>query len=196
MIRNNICLNAHPAGCTANVHRQIEYARNVLSPADNSPKLALIVGCSSGYGLASRICAAFGYKATTVGLSFENEPSEKRGGTPGYYNNAAFDREAEKAGLVSISLNGDAFSDEMKVQAVAAVREVAAAAAIPAKIDLLVYSLASPLRTDPKTGVILKRYASKAEAARSLGKHPTGTGLGKACDTGEIYHGAIWMWND
>jgi enoyl-[acyl-carrier protein] reductase/trans-2-enoyl-CoA reductase (NAD+) len=156
MIRNNICLNANPEGCAANVKRQIEYTKNNLSPVNNAPKLALIVGCSNGYGLASRICAGFGYGAVTVGLSFENEPSEKRTGTPGFYNNEAFDSEAAKAGLVSISLNGDAFSDEMKSKTAEAVRQAAAKAGIPAKIDLFVYSLASPVRTDPKTGTMYK----------------------------------------
>jgi len=157
MIRNNICLNANPEGCTANVKKQIDYAKKNLSLSDNAasaPKLALIVGCSTGYGLASRISAAFGYKTVTVGVSFENEPSEKRSGTPGFYNNETFDREAAAAGIVSVTLNGDAYSDEIKKAAVKAVKEAAAKAGIPAKVDLFVYSLASPARTDPKTGVM------------------------------------------
>ena len=156
MIRNNICLNANPDGCTKSVERQIEYAKKNLSAEKNSPKLALVVGCSLGYGLASRICAAFGYGAVTVGLSLENEPSEKRTGTPGYYNNTAFDSEAAKAGLVSISLNGDAFSDEMKSKTAEAIRQAASKAGIPAKIDLFVYSLASPVRTDPRDDVMYR----------------------------------------
>jgi len=156
MIRNNLCLNAHPAGCAANVQNQIEYAKKNLSPENNSPKLALVIGCSNGYGLASRISAAFGYRAVTVGLSFENEPTEKRTGTPGFYNNEAFDRRAEKEKLVSITLNGDAYSDEIKIETAKAVKQAAAKAGIPAKIDLLVYSLASPVRTDPKTRVMYK----------------------------------------
>ena len=94
MIRSNICLNAHPAGCAAGVLKQIEYAKKHLSPTEGTPKLVLVVGCSNGYGLASRICAGFGYKAVTVGVSLENEPSEKRTGTSGFYNNQAFDMEA------------------------------------------------------------------------------------------------------
>jgi len=162
MIRNNICLNAHPEGCALNVKKQIEYTKKNLkidaqqNAAKLAPKLALVVGCSNGYGLASRICAGFGYGSVTVGLSFENEPSEKRSGTPGFYNNAVFDLEAEKEGLVSISLNGDAYSDEMKTKTIDAVRQAAAKAGIPAKIDLFIYSLASPARTDPKTGVLYK----------------------------------------
>jgi len=165
MIRNNICLNAHPEGCAANVRKQIEHVKKKLLPADAAlavtPKLALIVGCSTGYGLASRICAAFGYKAVTVGISFENEPSEKRSGTPGFYNNETFDKEAAASGLVSITLNGDAFSDEIKAATAQAVKQAAEKAGIllpgqSAKIDLFVYSLASPVRTDPKTGVMYK----------------------------------------
>jgi len=156
MIRNNICLNAHPAGCAASVLNQIEYVKKNMSKGANSPKLVLVVGCSIGYGLASRISAGFGYGAATVGLSFENEPTEKRCGTPGYYNNKTFDNEAEKSGLVSISLNGDAFSNEMKVRTAEAVKQAAGKAGIPAKIDLFVYSIASPVRTDPKDGVMYK----------------------------------------
>jgi enoyl-[acyl-carrier protein] reductase/trans-2-enoyl-CoA reductase (NAD+) len=156
MVRNNICLNCHPTGCAVSVQRQIEYAKKNLSSNGNAPKLALIIGCSTGYGLASRIAAAFGYNAVTVGVSKEKEPSDKHVGTPGFYNNEAFDREAAKAGLVSISLNGDAFSDENKSETCEAVRKAAAKAGIPAKVDLVVYSLASPVRTDPKTGVMYK----------------------------------------
>jgi len=162
MIRNNICLNAHPAGCAANVRRQIEYAKKNLSPRENpqqnqrTPKLALIVGCSNGYGLASRINAAFGYKAVTVGVSFENEPSEKRSGTPGFYNNEEFDRVTKQEGLVSITLNGDAYSDAVKKETVKAVKDAAEKAGIEAKLDLFIYSLASPVRTDPKTNVMYK----------------------------------------
>jgi len=156
MIRNNICLNADPEGFAPNVQKQIEYAKKNLNIDSGAPKMVLVAGCSNGYGLASRICAGFGYGAATVGLSYENEPTEKRTGTPGYYNNLAYDDEAAKAGIVSITLNGDAFSDEMKVKTSAAVKEAALKAGISAKIDLFVYSLASPVRTDPKSGVMYK----------------------------------------
>jgi len=156
MIRSNICLNAHPAGCAASTLKQIEYAKKHLTTIEGAPKLVLVVGCSNGYGLASRICAGFGYKAVTVGVSLENEPTEKRTGTSGFYNNQAFDKEAEKAGLVSITLNGDAFSNEIKSKTAEAIKQAASKAGIPAKIDLFVYSLASPVRTDPKTGVMYK----------------------------------------
>jgi enoyl-[acyl-carrier protein] reductase/trans-2-enoyl-CoA reductase (NAD+) len=159
MIRSNICINSHPAGCAASVRRQIGYAKNYLQ-ADRgkpgTPKLALVLGCSTGYGLASRVAAAFGYAAATVGVSFEKPATESKPGTPGFYNNLSFDREAARAGLVSKTLDGDAYSDAMKAGAAKALREAAAAAGLPAAADLIVYSLASPVRTDPKTGVLYK----------------------------------------
>jgi enoyl-[acyl-carrier protein] reductase/trans-2-enoyl-CoA reductase (NAD+) len=167
MIRNNICINSHPTGCAAVVRRQIHYVRDTLAggkdPAaarsaapPGSPKLALIIGCSTGYGLASRIAAAFGYGAATLGVSFEKPASESRPGTPGWYNNLGFEAEASRAGLAAKTLNGDAFSRAMKAETIKAVRELAEGAGIPAKIDLLIYSLASPVRTDPETGVMYK----------------------------------------
>jgi enoyl-[acyl-carrier protein] reductase/trans-2-enoyl-CoA reductase (NAD+) len=158
MVRNNICMNSHPAGCAVSVKRQIEYVQKTLPENDGAaaPKLALILGCSNGYGLASRIAAAFGYKAATVGVSKEKAPSKNHTGTPGYYTNLAFEKEAAAAGLAAKTLDGDAFSNEMKAETAQAVRDVAASAGLPAKIDLIVYSLASPVRTDPKTGELHK----------------------------------------
>ena len=157
MIRNNICLNAHPAGCAAVVQKQIEYARKNLSPdKGKTPELALVIGCSNGYGLASRIAAAFGYRTVTVGVSFEKAATENHTGTPGYYNNMAFDLQALKAGVVSRTVNGDAFSDETKTETALALREAAKEAKIAAEIDLVIYSLASPVRIDPKTGIQYK----------------------------------------
>jgi enoyl-[acyl-carrier protein] reductase/trans-2-enoyl-CoA reductase (NAD+) len=167
MVRNNICINSHPSGCAAVVRRQIQYIRDTLVSGKDSaaaraaappgcPRLVLVIGCSTGYGLASRISAAFGYGAATVGLSFEKPASESKPGTPGYYNNRTFDAEAAKAGLPFKTLDGDAFSDAMKAETIKAVKELAAGAKIPAQIDLVIYSLASPVRTDPKTGVMYK----------------------------------------
>ena len=179
MVRNNICLNSHPIGCAASVQRQIDYTRQNLKPPTlaqpmtsaqpmtlpmtltqqvsvPAPRLVLVIGCSNGYGLASRIAAAFGYGAVTVGLSKEKAATEKHTGTPGYYSNMKFDHEAAKAGLVSITLDGDAFSDETKAETAAAIREAAGKAGLPAKIDLIIYSIASPVRTDPKTGIQYK----------------------------------------
>jgi enoyl-[acyl-carrier protein] reductase/trans-2-enoyl-CoA reductase (NAD+) len=146
------------------VKRQIEYVREKFphngqaaagAPeiGGGAPRLVLVLGCSTGYGLASRIAAGFGCGAATVGVSFEKAASANKPGTPGFYNNMAFDAEAKKQGLVSKTLDGDAFSDAVKDQAVAALKEAAALAGIPAQVDLIVYSLASPVRTDPKTGV-------------------------------------------
>ena len=157
MVRNNICLNSHPAGCAAVVKRQIEYVKGQIPGAqEGTPRLALVIGCSTGYGLASRITAAFGYGAATVGISLEKPASDTKPGTPGYYNNLCFDREARKAGLVSITLDGDAFSDGVRAQAADAIRKAAAEAGLPAKVDLIIYSLASPVRTDPKTGTLYR----------------------------------------
>ncbi|MCX7948858.1 MAG: trans-2-enoyl-CoA reductase family protein [Treponemataceae bacterium] len=167
MIRNNICLSSHPTGCRKAVQNQINYVTTHLagglSPIEaarrapqGAPRLALVIGCSTGYGLASRIAAAFGYGAATVGISFEKAGSPTKPGTPGWYNNLAFDREAAQAGLVSQSLDGDAFSSEMKDRAIAAIKEVAQKAGIPAQVDLVVYSLASPVRTDPRDGTLYR----------------------------------------
>jgi len=165
MIRNNICLNSHPAGCAKALRNQIAYVRQHLAggkaPLDaktaaqpGSPALVLVIGCSTGYGLASRIAAAFGYGAATVGISFEKAGSSSKPGTPGWYNNRCFDAEAAQAGLTAKTLDGDAFSAEMKAETAKALRETARTAGIPAKVDLIIYSLASPVRTDPKTGIM------------------------------------------
>jgi enoyl-[acyl-carrier protein] reductase/trans-2-enoyl-CoA reductase (NAD+) len=156
MVRNNICINSHPAGCAASVRKQIEYVKKTMTPNGRTPKLALVIGCSTGYGLASRIAAAFGCRAATIGVSFEKAGTETKPGTPGFYNNLTFDKEAAKAGLYSKTLDGDAFSDAMKDQTVQAIQEAAAAVNLPAKVDLVIYSLASPVRTDPKDGVMYK----------------------------------------
>jgi len=160
MVRNNICHNSHPEGCAASVRRQIEYAKKTLGGTVNSPNiapgLALVIGCSNGYGLASRIAAAFGYGAATIGVSFEKPATRIYTASPGFYHNLAFDHEAEKAGIIARTLIGNAFLDVMKAETAKAVREAAVAANIPAKIDLIVYSLASPVRTCPRTGIQYK----------------------------------------
>ena len=114
MVRNNICINAHPLGCAKETERQIDYIHGKRQAYDRleGPKAVLVMGCSTGYGLASRISAAFGFGAATVGVSFERSPSETSTGTPGWYNNRAFDAAADAAGLVSRSLDGDAFSKD------------------------------------------------------------------------------------
>lgn len=148
-IINNICLNSHPAGCSADVARQIAYVRS-KGPVKNGPKNVLVIGSSTGYGLATRIESAFGAGARTIGVAFEKAGSEKGPGTAGFYNTIAFDKAAKKEGLFSLSFNGDAFGDEMKATVVAAVKEHLGT------VDLIVYSLASPVRTDPKTGIMYR----------------------------------------
>lgn len=156
MVRSNICLNAHPQGCRKSVLDQIEYTRRQkavqegIAGTHRPVKNVLVLGCSNGYGLASRITAAFAYGAATIGVSFEKAGSEKKYGTPGWYNNLAFDAEASKEGIYSFTIDGDAYSDEIKN----AVIEKAKAEHM--KFDLVVYSLASPVRADPNTGVMYK----------------------------------------
>lgn len=158
MIRSNICINAHPIGCGKETEHQINYIkackekRGIKTAAEGGtgPKAVLVLGCSTGYGLASRIAAAFEYGAATIGVSFEKEGSEKKGGTPGWYNNLAFDQAAKAAGLPAVTLNMDAFSNECR-QAV-----IQEAKKMGVTFDLVVYSLASPVRTDPETGVLYK----------------------------------------
>jgi len=172
MVRNSICINSHPEGCVVSTTRQIALAKKAMSGAGaasggaETPRLVLVVGCSAGYGLSSRIAAAFGYGAATVGVSFE-KVQDKKPGTPGFYNNLAFERGAAKDGLTAVTVNGDAFSDETKAETAKAIREAAAKAGVPAKIDLFVYSLASPVRTDPKTGILHKSALKPIGAAFS-----------------------------
>lgn len=144
-IRGFICTNAHPVGCAENVNQQIEYVKQQGEIA-HKPTNVLVIGCSTGYGLASRITSAFGAGAKTLGICFEKEPTERKTGTAGWYNTAAFHRAAEAEGLYHKTLNGDAFSHEMKKQVIDIIKQDLG------KIDLIVYSLASPRRTDPDTG--------------------------------------------
>ncbi len=144
-VRGFICTNAHPEGCAANVREQIAYIKGA-GPISPGPKNVLIIGASTGYGLASRITAAFGTGANTLGVFFERPPTEKKTASPGFYNAAAFEQEARAAGLYAKSINGDAFSQEIKDQVIQTLNEDTG------KLDLIVYSLASPRRTDPTTG--------------------------------------------
>lgn len=146
-IRGFICTTAHPTGCAAHVQEQIDHVKKSGALADG-PKRVLVLGASGGYGLASRIVSAFGAGAATIGVSFEREPTATRTGLAGWYNNVAFDAQAEQAGLYAKSFNGDAFGDEMKQTIIDTIK------ADLGEIDLLVYSLASPVRQHPKTGVL------------------------------------------
>ena len=144
-VRGFICTNAHPSGCAASVKEQITYVKEQGEIAVK-PKNVLVIGCSTGYGLASRITAAFGAGAKTLGVCFEKEPTIKRTGTAGWYNTASFHKEAHSAGLYAKSINGDAFSHAIKDQTIDMIKSDLG------KIDLVIYSLASPRRTDPDTG--------------------------------------------
>lgn len=146
-IRGFICTNAHPAGCEAHVNEQIAYVKS-QQQADQKPKNVLVIGASTGYGLASRITAAFGNNAKTLGIFFEKPPTEKKTGSAGWYNTSAFQKAADEAGIWSKNINGDAFSHDVKDKAIAMIKEELG------EIDLVVYSLASPRRTDPDTGEV------------------------------------------
>ncbi len=145
-MRGFICLTAHPKGCEQNVKNQIEYVKS--KGKINGPKRVLVIGASTGFGLASRITSAFGSDAATIGVFFEKAPSEGKTASPGWYNSAAFEVEAEKAGLYAKSINGDAFSNEVKQQTIDMIK------ADLGQIDLIIYSLASPVRQHPVTGVL------------------------------------------
>jgi enoyl-[acyl-carrier protein] reductase/trans-2-enoyl-CoA reductase (NAD+) len=145
-MRGFICLTAHPAGCEQNVKNQIAYVQS--KGAIDGPKRVLVIGASTGFGLASRITSAFGSNAATLGVFFEKAPAEGKTATPGWYNSAAFEKEAIKAGLYAKSINGDAFSNEVKQQAIDLIK------ADMGQIDLVIYSLASPVRMHPSTGVL------------------------------------------
>jgi enoyl-[acyl-carrier protein] reductase/trans-2-enoyl-CoA reductase (NAD+) len=146
-IRGFICTNAHPAGCEAHVNEQIAYVKAQTS-TDSGPKNVLVIGASTGYGLASRITSTFGHDAKTLGIFFEKPPTEKKTGSAGWYNTAAFVKAADEAGIYAKSINGDAFSHEIKAKTIETIK------ADMGKIDLVVYSLASPRRTDPDTGEV------------------------------------------
>lgn len=145
-MRGFICLTAHPDGCAKSVKNQIEYVQS--KGQINGAKRVLVVGASTGFGLASRITAAFGSNASTIGVFFEKEPSEGKTATPGWYNSAAFEKEAHAAGLYAKSINGDAFSKQIKEQTIDLIKKDLG------QVDLVIYSLASPVRLHPETGVL------------------------------------------
>ena len=147
--RGFICLTSHPTGCEQNVKDQIAYVQS--KGKIEGAKKVLVIGSSTGFGLASRISSAFGSDAATIGVFFDKPAAEGKPGSPGFYNTAAFEQEAEKAGLYAKSINGDAFSNEIKEQVVKLIKEDLG------QVDLVIYSLASPVRTHPESG---KRFKS------------------------------------
>lgn len=157
-IRGFICTTAHPIGCAAHVAQQIDYIKS-HEPIKAAPKKVLVIGASTGYGLASRIAAAFGGGAATMGVFFEKASDGKRTATAGWYNTAAFEEAARKAGLYARSFNGDAFSDQMRQDVCQAIK------ADWGQVDCVIYSLASPRRVDPKTGYIYKSVLKPKGAA-------------------------------
>nr|WP_315223343.1 enoyl-ACP reductase FabV [uncultured Flavobacterium sp.] len=145
-MRGFICLTAHPEGCEQNVKNQIAYIQS--KGAISGAKKVLVIGASTGFGLASRITSAFGSDAATIGVFFEKPPVEGKTASPGWYNSAAFEKEAHKAGLYAKSINGDAFSNEIKRETLDLIK------ADLGQVDLVIYSLASPVRTNPNTGIL------------------------------------------
>ena len=145
-MRGFICLTSHPKGCEQNVKNQIEYVKS--KGHIEGAKKVLVIGASTGFGLASRITSTFGSDAATIGVFFEKPPVAGRPGSPGWYNSAAFENEAKKTGLYAKSVNGDAFSNEVKRQTLDLIK------ADLGQIDLIIYSLASPVRLHPVTGVL------------------------------------------
>lgn len=148
-IRGFICTTTHPVGCAANVREQIDLTK-AQGRIENGPKKVLVIGASSGYGLSSRIAAAFGSGAATIGVFFEKPATEKKTGTAGWYNSAAFERFAHEEGLYAKSLNGDAFSHEAKQKVIELIKQDLG------QVDLVVYSLASPVRKLPDTGEVVR----------------------------------------
>ena len=145
-VRGFMCITSHPIGCEANVKSQVDFVKS--QSAIESPKRVLVIGSSTGYGLAARITAAFGGGASTLGIFFEKPGTERKSGTAGWYNSAAFHKFAELDGLYAKSLNGDAFSDDVKERTIATIKEDLG------QIDLVIYSLAAPRRQHPKTGEV------------------------------------------
>jgi len=169
-IRGFICTTAHPEGCAKHVAEQIAVVKSRgLIP--NGPKKVLVIGSSTGYGLSSRIAAAFGSNAATIGVFFEKPGETDKCGTAGWYNSAAFEKEAKTAGLYARSFNGDAFSDDVKAQVIAAIK------ADLGQVDCVVYSLASPRRTDPKSGEVYKSVLKPVGQSYTNKNLNTGNGV-------------------
>ncbi len=169
--RGFICTTAHPEGCAANVQSQIDYVKS-CPPLANPPKKVLVIGASTGYGLASRIVPAFGGGAATIGVFFEKPGTDRKSGSAGWYNSVAFEEAAAEAGLYAKSFNGDAFSEEMKATVIETIK------ADLGQVDSIVYSLASPRRTDPTDG---ETYRS---VLKPIGEPYTQKNLNT--DTGEV----------
>jgi enoyl-[acyl-carrier protein] reductase / trans-2-enoyl-CoA reductase (NAD+) len=147
-MRGFICLTAHPAGCEQNILNQINYIKSKGNV--NGPKKVLVIGASTGFGLSSRITSAYASNASTIGVFFEKPAADGKTASTGWYNTAAFEKQAHKDGLYAKSINGDAFSNEIKRKTLDLIK------ADLEQIDLVIYSLASPVRTNPNTGIMHK----------------------------------------
>jgi len=169
-VRGFVCITAHPLGCAAHVQEQIDTVLR-RGPIQGGPKRVLVIGASTGYGLATRIAAAFGARAATFGVFYDRPSEEDRTATPGWYNTAAFHQAARAAGLYAGSINGDAFSDEIKRQTIEALRRDVG------PVDLIVYSLASPRRVHPRTGAVHKSVLKPIGAAYTSKTVDVETGL-------------------
>lgn len=200
-VRGFVCVTAHPAGCAAHIDEQIAYVKS-KGPIKQGPKNVLVIGASTGFGLGSRIAASFGSGAGTVGIFFERPSEEGRPATPGWYNSIAFTRAARAAGLYAGNLNGDAFSDDLKRQAVELIKKDLG------QVDLVVYSLASPRRQHPRTGIVHKSVLKPLGAAYTNKTVDTDKGVvsdvtiepaneQEAADTVAVMGGEDWeMWID
>jgi len=200
-IRGFICTTAHPTGCAAHVRQQIDYVQQ-KGALSGMPKRVLVIGSSTGYGLASRIVPAFAGGAATLGVFFEKESEPDRTGTAGWYNSVAFEKEAHAAGLYAKSINGDAYSDAIKEKTIATIK------ADLGQVDAVIYSLASPRRTHPKTGVTHKSTLKPIGAAFTNKTVDTDKGLvnevtiepaseQEVADTVAVMGGEDWeMWID
>ena len=200
-VRGFICITAHPQGCAANVQSQIDHVKKkgVLA---GMPRRALVIGASTGYGLASRITAAFGGEAATIGVFFEKPAEEGRTGSAGWYNSAALENAARAAGLYAKSINGDAFSDAIKQQVIDLIK------ADLGQVDAVIYSLASPRRTHPRTGETFKSVLKPIGAPYTAKTVDTDKGIvsditiepandQEIADTTAVMGGEDWeMWMD
>lgn len=199
-IRGFLCTTAHPVGCAKNVKDQIDITKKIISSPESAPKNVLIIGASTGYGLSSRIVSAFGYKANTVGVIFERPASGNRTASPGWYNTVAFEDSAKEEGLYAKTINGDAFSEEVKQQVIDLAKKDNIG-----KFDLIIYSLAAPRRNDPRSGESYssvlkpfgKDYSDKTvnfmtEAVSNVTIEPASEQ--EAFDTVKVMGGEDWQW--
>lgn len=200
-VRGFICITAHPIGCDAHVQEQIDYVKK-QGPITASPKKVLVIGASTGYGLASRISAAFGGGAATVGVFFEKPSANGKTATAGWYNTLAFDRKAKEAGLYTHSINGDAFSNEIKAQTIEVIKKDLGT------VDMVVYSLASPQRMHPESKTLFKsvlkpigqKFTAKTldtdkELVKEISIDPANEQ--EIADTKQVMGGEDWqMWMD